>query len=93
MKQVVGLRALPDASTLSRRMADMDEGSVESAHEGNRLLAISGFAEHGLNRYTLNFDGLIQSTRRHAEGSAVGFNRKRKGEPPPKSWTGGVLKK
>ena len=30
-------------------------------------------------RVTLDFDGSVQSTTRHAEGSAVGFNRKKKG--------------
>jgi hypothetical protein len=30
-------------------------------------------------RITLDFDGSVQSTRRHAEGTAVGFNKKRKG--------------
>jgi len=33
-----------------------------------------------LQRVTLDFDGSVVSTRRHAEGTAVGFNRKRKGD-------------
>jgi hypothetical protein len=37
-------------------------------------------AKMGLTRITLDFDGSVQSTRRHAEGTAVGYNKKRKGE-------------
>jgi hypothetical protein len=33
----------------------------------------------GLPRITLDFDGSVCSTKRHAEGTAVGFNRKKKG--------------
>jgi hypothetical protein len=32
-----------------------------------------------LPRITLDFDGSVQSTKRHAEGPAVGFNKKKKG--------------
>src|SRR5437773_11849675 len=32
------------------------------------------------SRITLDFDGSVQSTRRAAEGTAVGFNKKRKGD-------------
>ena len=33
----------------------------------------------GLPRVTLDYDGSVSGTGRHAEGTAVGFNRKRKG--------------
>jgi hypothetical protein len=33
----------------------------------------------GLRRITLDFDGSMQSTRRHAEGTAVGYNKIKKG--------------
>jgi hypothetical protein len=33
----------------------------------------------GLRRLTLDFDGSVLSTSRHAEGSAVGFNKQKKG--------------
>jgi hypothetical protein len=32
-----------------------------------------------LPRVTLDFDGSVQSTTRWAEGTAVGFNKKKKG--------------
>lgn len=80
LKQVVGLPEIPDVSTLSRRLRAMDETRVRKAHEGNRQLVLDGLAEHELRRFTLDFDGSVLSTRRHAQGSAVGFNPKRKGE-------------
>jgi len=80
IKQVVGLNTIPDVSTLSRRLRAIDEKSIEKAREENRNLVIDALAEHKLSRITLDFDGSVIDTRRHAEGSAVGFNRKRKGE-------------
>ena len=80
IKRVIGLRRLPDVSTLSRRLAGLDGRSVEKAHEENRRLVLEGLAGSGLKRFTLDFDGSVQNTRRHAEGSAVGYNKKRKGQ-------------
>jgi hypothetical protein len=80
VKQIVGLRRLPDVSTVSRRLAALDAQSVSEAHHENRALVLEGLAGSGLKRFTLDFDGSVLSTRRHAEGTAVGFNRKRKGE-------------
>ena len=36
-------------------------------------------AREGLSRVTLDYDGSVSGTGRHAGGTAVGFNRKRKG--------------
>ena len=33
----------------------------------------------GLRRITVDFDGSVLSTRKHAEGSAVGFDKHKKG--------------
>lgn len=80
LKDVVGLSKIPDVSTLSRRLHAVDEEQVRRAHAGNRQLVLDGLAEHRIGRFTLDFDGSVLSTRRRAQGSAVGFNRKRKGE-------------
>ncbi len=79
VKRLVGLRQLPDVSTLSRRLGELDSRSIAKTHEENRRLVLDGLGEHDLRRYTLDFDGSVVSTRRHAEGTAVGFNPKRKG--------------
>ena len=80
VKSVVGLSRLPDVSMVSRRLSSIPEGSVRRAHQENRSLVLEGLADSGLSRFTLDFDGSVIGTRRHAEGTAVGFNRKRKGE-------------
>ena len=79
VRQVVGLKRLPDVSTISRRLKARGPGDVQKAVAGNRELVIEGLRAFPLKRYTMDFDGSVLSTRRQAEGSAVGFNRKRKG--------------
>jgi len=78
--RVLGLRRLPDDSTLSRRLRAVDTVAVESQQALNRDLVLDRLETEQLSRITLDFDGSVLSTRRHAEGTAVGFNRKRKGE-------------
>lgn len=79
IQRLLGLHRLPDVATLSRMMKNAD---VRSAHRLRRLLrqmVLERLATIGLPRITLDFDGSVQSTRRHAEGTAVGYNKKRKG--------------
>ena len=78
--RVVGLRRLPNDSTLSRRLRAVDMKSVAEQQAMNRTLVLDRLVAEKLNRITLDFDGSVCSTRRYAEGTAVGFNRKRKGE-------------
>ena len=78
--RTVGLRRLPDDSTLSRRLRNADLESVERQQAMNRNLVLDRLVAENLKRVTLDFDGSVCSTRRYAEGTAVGFNRKRKGE-------------
>jgi hypothetical protein len=40
---------------------------------------LKDFNARRLPRLTLDFDGSVQSTKGHAEGSAVGFNKVKKG--------------
>ena len=78
-RRLPGLSRLPDVATLSRMLRDADSQTVQRLR---RLLAEMIFqrvAAPGLARLTLDFDGSVQSTRRHAEGTAVGYNKKRKG--------------
>jgi hypothetical protein len=78
--RVLGLRRLPSTSTLSRRLRSVDLATITGLQEMNRSLILDRLATEKLRRVTLDFDGSVVSTRRHAEGTAVGFNRKRKGE-------------
>jgi hypothetical protein len=78
--RLLGVRQLPDVSTVSRTLSAMDELSVEQLerliHDGvlQRLIDLAP------KRVTLDFDGSVIGTGRYAEGTAVGFNRKKKGQ-------------
>jgi len=77
--RLLGLKRLPDVATLSRMLKDADDHSVEHLRRLLREMICARLAKLGLARVTLDFDGSVQSTRRHAEGTAVGYNKKRKG--------------
>jgi hypothetical protein len=79
VKRLLGLRCLPDVSTLSRMLQEADSQSVENLRQLLRELLFERLMSLGLARTTLDFDGSVQSTNRHAEGTAVGFNKKKKG--------------
>ena len=52
---------------------------MEKLRELSRSLVIEGVKRERLFRLTLDFDGSVQSTKGHAEGTAVGFSRSKKG--------------
>lgn len=79
VQRILGLKRLPDVSTLSRMLKDADAKSIERLRKVLREMILERLAKLGLARVTLDFDGSVQSTRRHAEGTAVGYNTKRKG--------------
>ena len=77
--RVLGLSRLPDVATLSRTLAAATAAHVEGLRRLLRELVLERLATLELATVTLDFDGSVQSTRRHAEGSAVGYNKQRKG--------------
>jgi hypothetical protein len=77
--RLMGLRKLPDVSTVSRALSNMGTEEVEKVRELARSLVIEGLSRERLPRLTLDFDGSVQSTKGHAEGTAVGFNKQKKG--------------
>ncbi len=77
--RLMGLRKLPDVSTISRALSQMEKEGVENVRQLSRSLVIEGLQREQLPRLTLDFDGSVQSTNGHAEGSAVGFNKSKKG--------------
>ena len=79
VKRLLGLRRLPDVSTLSRVLKDATEPSIDRLRRLLRRLVVDRLRELALARITLDFDGSVQSTTRRAEGTAVGFNKKKKG--------------
>lgn len=77
--RLLGLRKLPDVSTISRALSQMEREGVEKLRELSRSLIIEGLKRERLPRLTLDFDGSVLTTKSHAEGTAVGFNKSKKG--------------
>lgn len=77
--RILGLRKIPDVSTISRTLSSMDSQSVDNVRVMSRSLVLQGLQREGLPRITLDFDGSVQSTKGHVEGTAVGFNKAKKG--------------
>jgi hypothetical protein len=77
--RLMGLRKLPDVSTISRALSQMESEGVEKVRELSCSLVIEALKRECLPRLTLDFDGSVQSTKGHAEGTAVGFNKRKKG--------------
>jgi len=77
--RLMGLRRLPDVSTISRALSKMEPDAFENLRGLSRSLVIEGLRRESLPRLTLDFDGSVQSNKGHAEGTAVGFNKKKKG--------------
>jgi hypothetical protein len=75
----MGLRKLPDVSTISRALSQMEKDGVENVRKLSRSIVIEGLQREQLPRLTLDFDGSVQSTKGYAEGTAVGFNKAKKG--------------
>ena len=79
VKHLLGLRRLPDVATLSRMLKDADARSIRRLRGLLRRMVVERLRKSGLKRVTFDFDGSVQSTTRRAEGTAVGFNKRKKG--------------
>lgn len=79
VKRLLGLRRLPDVATISRVLASVDARAVERLRALCRKLCLDRLRAIGVARITLDFDGSVLSTMRKAEGTAVGYNPKRRG--------------
>lgn len=80
VKHLHGLTSLPDASTLSRRLNAVESKQVKRLAKFSQQLVIDRCVEEKLTRITLDFDGSVISSKRYAEGVAVGYNKNKKGE-------------
>lgn len=80
VKRLLNLKKLPDVATISRTLSDMDDESVSRYLAMASNLVLNRLRVQSLPRVTLDFDGSVIGTNRYAEGTAVGFNRKKKGQ-------------
>ena len=80
VRRLLGLARLPDVATVSRCLAEIGTESVERVRRLLRELVVERLVALAPRRITLDFDGSVISTGRWAEGTAVGFNRRSKGD-------------
>ena len=78
--RLLGLKHLPDVATVSRTLATTDSKSVHDLQALLRSMVLDRVQALELRRLTLDFDGSVIGTSRCAEGTAVGFNKKKKGQ-------------
>lgn len=77
--RLMGLRKLPDVSTISRALCQMEAEGIEKVRDLSTSIVLEGLKREALYRLTFDFDGSVQSTKGHREGSAVGYNKTKKG--------------
>jgi hypothetical protein len=77
--RVLGLRHLPDVATVSRALSSLDTRSIDETRTLLRELVASRLSAESFPRITVDFDGSVQSSMGHAEGTAVGYNKVKKG--------------
>lgn len=80
VQRATGLKRLPDVATISRALSSVDRLGVTRLQALVRELVVDRLVALRPARVTLDFDGSVLSTGRFAEGTAVGFNRKKKGQ-------------
>lgn len=79
VKRVVGMDILPSVCALSRHLSAVDDVSVVRLQHLNSELVADRLTALQIPRLTLDFDGTVQGTRSYAQGTAVGYNKKKKG--------------
>lgn len=79
VRRALGLRRLPHVSTVSRLLCRVDRRSVSNLQQFNTGLVLERLQQQELSRVTLDFDGSVISSGRYAEGTAIGYNNKKKG--------------
>ncbi len=79
LRRLLGLTRLPDVATICRALGQADARSVAKVGALSRHLVRDRLHQLELPRLTLDFDGSVIHTSRHAEGSAVGYCKAKKG--------------
>lgn len=77
--RALGVERLPSVPTVSRMLERCDGHSVSELQAQSRGIVTERLAAERLATVTLDFDGSVLSTGRKAEGTAVGFNKGKKG--------------
>ncbi|NRB42191.1 MAG: hypothetical protein HRU20_27600 [Pseudomonadales bacterium] len=69
MKHLLGLTQLPKVSTVTRSLASLDASSISDLHNLLRQLVVNRLRHLALESITLDFDGSVIGTGKHAEGA------------------------
>jgi hypothetical protein len=80
VKRCLGLRRLPHVSTVSRTLMRVDRRAVTNVQNVNRMLVLERLQQERPARVTLDFDGSVIPSGRNADGLAVGYNARKKGQ-------------
>jgi hypothetical protein len=78
--RTLGITRLPDVATICRTLTNADDQCVERVQDFSRHHVIEQLGSASPSRVTADFDGSVISTKRHAENTAVGYNKKSKGQ-------------
>ena len=79
ISRIIGVRHLPGVSTVSRTSERIDFQGVVNLQSLCRRMVLDRVSTECCPRVTIDFDGSVLSTKRHAEASAVGYNKIKKG--------------
>lgn len=79
VERLLGMRQVANPSSLSRELRDVTAAEIHGLHHLMSSQVLHRLHDMSAPRLTLDFDGTVQSTTRRAEGTAVGFNKKKKG--------------
>lgn len=79
ISRIIGVVKLPDVSTMSRTLGEIDVHGYLGLKTLSRQIVLDRLSTECCPRVTIDFDGSVLSTKRHAQGSAVGYNKKKKG--------------
>ena len=74
------LKRLPDVATVSRGLSIMDKTAVTAQRAVNRGMVSDRLVKINPSRITLDFDGSVYGTARKAQGTAVGYTKRKKGQ-------------
>ena len=77
--RLLGVRRLPDVFTLCLNLGHMRQTRLEKVRQLCTRLVLDALRRERFRGLTLDFNGSVCSTRGHAEGTAVGYNTKKKG--------------
>jgi hypothetical protein len=78
--RILNLKRMPDPSSFSRGMNAVAQSSIDKLSTLMTEIVCERLSAEKLPRVTMDFDGSVISTSRHAEGTAVGYNKKKKGQ-------------